>query len=75
MKDLELQVSVQNLLNTNDFYNLPMPNAGVTTTLGQPTPATPGGPLTYSQTSLPSTLVPAPPRTLRVQLRWHDGRP
>ena len=72
--DLELQLSVQNLLNTNNYWNLPMPNAGVTTTLGQAA-GPPGGPLTYSETTLPSTLVPAPPRTLRMQIRWHSGRP
>lgn len=73
-KFLEVQVSVQNLLNTNDFFYLPQPNSGTTTTLGVY-----GSPYcaasTFCQTSLPSTLVPAPPRTLRVQLRWHDGRP
>jgi hypothetical protein len=64
--NFEMQVSIQNLLNTNNFYNLPMPNSGVTVVAGQP-----GGGLT----SLPSTLIPAPPRTLRLQFRWHDGSP
>jgi hypothetical protein len=71
---LEAQVTVQNLLNTNDYYNLPMPNAGVTTTTGQAT-CPPGAACSYYQTTYPSTLVPAPPRTFRVQLRWHMGRP
>jgi hypothetical protein len=71
---VEAQLTVQNLLNTNNFYYLPMPNAGVTTTTGYaPGPA--GGPFNYLQTTVPSTLVPAPPRTLRFQLRWHTGRP
>lgn len=74
-KDLELQISVQNLLNTNDYWNLPMPNAGVTTTVGQAVAAPSGSGLNYIQTTVPSTLVPAPPRTLRMQLRWHYGRP
>ena len=59
---LEAQVSVQNLLNTNNFYNLPAPGAGVTTVVGVK-----GGGLDQS----PSDLIPAPPRTVRVQLRWH----
>lgn len=63
-KNLDLQVAVQNLLNTNNFYNLPMPNSGVSVTAGAG-----GGQLT----SLPSTLVPAPPRTLRLQIGWHSG--
>jgi outer membrane receptor protein involved in Fe transport len=73
-KNLEVQVAVQNLFNTNDFFYLPQPNSGTTTTLGVSGSAY-CGTSTYCQTTLPSTLVPAPPRTLRVQLRWHDGRP
>jgi len=68
--NLELQFSVQNLFNTNDFNYLPMPNAGTTTSLGELNSAG-----NFALTSLPSTLVPAPPRTLRMQLRWHDGTP
>ena len=69
-KYLEAQISVQNLFDTNDFYYLPMPNAGTTTSLGS---LDANG--NFALTSVPSTLVPAPPRTLRFQLRWHDGRP
>ncbi len=72
---LEAQISVQNLLNTNNYYNLPQPNSGVTTTLGQYGPVAPGGSAQYYQTSVPSTLIPALPRTLRFQLRWHIGKP
>ncbi len=61
--EFELQFSVQNLLNTNNFYNLPMPNAGVSTVAEQT-----GGGLT----TLPSSMIPAPPRTLRLQVRWHS---
>lgn len=73
-KTLEAQVSVQNLLNTNNFWNLPMPNAGTTTTTGS-YGAYYCGTVSYCQTSTPSTLVPAPPRTIRFQLRYHYGRP
>jgi hypothetical protein len=69
--NLEAQISVQNLFNTNNFYNLPMPNSGVTTTAGYAA----GTPLAYGQTTYPSTLNPAPPRTFRFQLRWHTGKP
>ena len=74
-RSLEAQISVQNLLNTNNFYNLPMPNSGTTTTLGQYGAPAAGLPAVYSQTTTPSTLIPAPPRTFRFQLRWHFGRP
>jgi len=63
-KTLEVLVSAENLLNTNNFQNLPEPNAGVQT------PAdTSSGLSSYQQ-----TLIPAPPRTVRVQLRLHVGR-
>ena len=76
-KNLEAQLTVQNLLNTNDFYYLPMPNAGTTTTMGEygPPPWNTALPAQYYQTSEPSTLIPTLPRTLRFQLRWHFGRP
>ncbi len=63
-KMLELQVSVQNLLNTNAFSDLPAPNAGVPIVA-----ETSSGLTTYS-----STLLTAPPRTFRLQLRAHMGR-
>ena len=61
---LELQLSVQNLLNTNSFTDLPAPNAGVPIVA-----ETSSGLTTYD-----STLLPVPPRTLRLQLRAHVGR-
>ena len=72
---LEAQFTVQNLLNTNDFYYLPQPNLGTTTTLGQYGPVGPGGTNQYYQTTEPSTLIPTLPRTFRFQLRWHVGKP
>jgi hypothetical protein len=66
---LDLQVSVQNLLNTNTFGNLPAPNLGVPLVAGTTTDG-----VTASQTTYASTLIPAPPRTLRIQLRFHSGR-
>jgi hypothetical protein len=67
--DLELLVSVSNLLNTNSFEYLPAPNAG------EPAIAdivTPSGSL--GQTSYPTALIPATTRTLRGELRVHFGR-
>ncbi|HTX58596.1 MAG TPA: carboxypeptidase regulatory-like domain-containing protein [Verrucomicrobiae bacterium] len=63
---LDAQISVQNLLNTNNFYNLPAPGSGVTTVVGN-------GANGLTQSA--SYLIPAPPRTLRVQLRWHSAEP
>ena len=62
-KSLELQVSVQNLLNTNNFSNLPAPGLGVPVVAENSTGLT-----TYS-----SDLIPPLPRTVRGQLRWHVG--
>jgi outer membrane receptor protein involved in Fe transport len=61
---LEVQLSVQNLLNTNAFSDLPAPNAGVPIVAENSSGLT-----TYA-----STLLPLPPRTLRLQLRAHMGR-
>jgi outer membrane receptor protein involved in Fe transport len=61
---LEVQLSVQNLLNTNAFSDLPAPNAGVPIVAET----------SSGQTSYASTLLPLPPRTLRLQLRAHMGR-
>lgn len=63
-RSLEFLVSVQNLLNTNNFMNLPAPNSGVPLTA-----ATNTGLVSYS-----STLIPTTPRTVRVQMRLHMGR-
>jgi hypothetical protein len=60
----EVQLSVQNLLNTNAFSDLPAPNAGVPIVAET----------SSGQTSYASTLLPLPPRTLRLQLRAHMGR-
>jgi hypothetical protein len=70
-KNVDFQVSVQNLLNTNNFYNLPEPSQGTS----QPANActgvgTPNCGNLYL-TSLPAVLVPAPPRTIRAELRIH----
>jgi outer membrane receptor protein involved in Fe transport len=68
-KNIEFQLSVQNLLNTNSFNYLPAADAGV--------PAvgdyTPDG-VTVAQGSYSTYLIPAPTRTLRLQLRAHLGR-
>jgi outer membrane receptor protein involved in Fe transport len=63
-KDLELQASVENLLNTNNYSNLPEPNAGVPIVAET----------TTGQTTYASVLLPAPPRLLRVQAKVHVGR-
>jgi len=63
-KSLDVQLSVQNLLNTNVFFGLPEYNLGVPQ-IGQ------------SSTGLGSILtplIPAPARTFRLQFRWHIGR-
>jgi outer membrane cobalamin receptor len=62
-RTLELQVSVQNLLNTNNFSNLAAPGLGVPVVAENSTGLT-----RYS-----SDLIPTPPRTVRGQLRWHVG--
>ena len=63
-KTFELQASVQNLFNTNNFSNLPAPNVGVPIVAETNTGLT-----TYS-----SVLLPAPPRTFRLQGELHVGR-
>jgi hypothetical protein len=63
-KSLELQVSIENLLNTNNFSNLPAPNAG------EPLVAA----TSVGQTTYLPDLLPIPPRTIRAQLRLHTGR-
>jgi outer membrane receptor protein involved in Fe transport len=63
-KQLDFQIAVQNLLNTNSYSGLPAPNAGV------PIVAETSSGLTAYQ----STLLPLEPRTVRFQLREHVGR-
>ena len=62
--NVEALLSVQNLLNTNNYDNLPQPNGGVFVVARNAT----------GLTNYQTTLVPAPPRTLRAQLRFHMGR-
>lgn len=67
-RSVEMLVGVENLLNTNVFSNasnLATPNAG--------TPIVASN-ADGSVGSLVPTLVPAPPRTVRVQIRLHTGR-
>jgi hypothetical protein len=63
-RSVELQVAVENLLNTNNFYNLPYSYQGVPLVEGSSTGLTTGT----------STLLPTQPRTVRMQLRFHVGR-
>ena len=58
---VELQLSVTNVLNTNNFSNLPAPGLGVPVVA-----ETSSGLGTYR-----SELIPTPPRTVRVQARMH----
>ena len=67
-KNVEMLVGVENLLNTDVFSNvsnLSTPNEG--------TPIVASNPDGSLGTFVPN-LVPAPPRTIRVQLRLHTGR-
>ena len=70
-RTLDVQVSVQNLLNTNDFYYLPEPGKGV----AQPAAACVNAGANCGGlylTTLSTALIPAPPRTIRLQLNWHS---
>jgi hypothetical protein len=64
----DLNLSVQNLFNTNSFGDLVRPNAGSPFTgensAGQYGPA-------YISGNLPYPLIPAQPRTVRLILSWH----
>jgi len=65
---VEMLVGVENLLNTNVYSNasyLASPNAGAPLVANTST---------GSQTSYVPTLVSAPARTVRVQIRLHTGR-
>jgi hypothetical protein len=68
--DLEAQISVENLFNTNNFYNLPQPGAGTTVPFGSL-----NGAGNFALATGPTTMVPTLPRTFRFQLRWHTGKP
>jgi outer membrane receptor protein involved in Fe transport len=66
--DVEVQVGAENLLNTNVYSNasyLATPNAGTPIVAGQ---------LNGTLGSFTPTLVSAPARTVRVQIRLHTGR-
>jgi len=70
-KTLELQVGVENLLNTNTYNQyLAMPNLGTPLTAA----TTDTNFTSVQQTSFVPTLVSAPPRIVRLQLRLHSGR-
>jgi outer membrane receptor protein involved in Fe transport len=67
-KIFEVQLSVQNLFNNNSFDYLPAPNLGVPVTADYSTDGK-----TITQGSYPTYLLPAPTRTLRMQVRVHLG--
>jgi outer membrane receptor protein involved in Fe transport len=67
-KILEFQVSVQNLFNTNTYNYLPAADAGVPVVGNSSSDGA-----TIQQGSFSTYLIPAPTRTLRVQLRAHIG--
>jgi outer membrane receptor protein involved in Fe transport len=69
-KNVEFQVAVQNLLNMNN-YGAYLPIAGAGTPLVANTTDTHF--TSIQQTSFTPTLVPAPPRTVRLSLRLHVG--
>jgi len=69
-RNLDFQVSAQNALNTNNYgAYLAAPGLGTPLVAGT---ATAKGQL--AQTTFTPTLVSAPPRIVRVQLRVHTGR-
>jgi outer membrane receptor protein involved in Fe transport len=68
-KHLDVSLGVQNLLNTNNYGQyLPIPGAG-TTLVSNTTNSTFSN---IQQVSFPTSLVPAPPRYVRVALTLHD---
>lgn len=70
-KSLDVQVGVENLLNTNTYNQyLAMPNLGTPLTAA----TTDVNFTTVGQTSFVPTLVSAPPRIVRLQVRLHSGR-
>ncbi|MBV8644776.1 MAG: TonB-dependent receptor, partial [Candidatus Eremiobacteraeota bacterium] len=69
-KNIEVQMGVQNLLNTNNFGTyLATPGAGTPIVAGSVDTA--GNEI---QTSFTPIRVSAPPRIIRLQLRYHAGR-
>jgi hypothetical protein len=65
---VDLQFSVQNLLNTNSFSYLPAPNEGVPVTANYTLDGK-----TVEQGTYPSFLIPAATRTARLQVKIHLG--
>ena len=70
-KNLDVIVSSENLFNTNVFGALVRPNAGTPFT-GENNAGQYGS--AYISGNLPYPLIPAPARTVRLQLRFHVGR-
>jgi hypothetical protein len=69
-KNLEFNLSIENLFNTNSYNYLPAPNLGVPAVADY----VPAGSTTIQQGSYPTYLIPAVTRTMRVSLRYHFGR-
>ncbi len=63
-KTLTVGLSVENLFNTNNFNNLPQPGTGVAQV----------GQNANGLASILAPLIPAPPRTIRLQLDYHINR-
>jgi len=68
-QDLDLNLSIENLLNTNSYNYLAAPNLGVPAVGDVSSNGT-----TIQQASFPTYRIPAATRTLRVALRAHVGR-
>jgi hypothetical protein len=66
---LDAQLSISNLLNTNSYGDLVLPNAG-TPVLGENNKGQYGN---YVG-STPFPLIPVQPRNVRLQFRWHVNR-
>jgi outer membrane receptor protein involved in Fe transport len=69
-KNVEIQIGVQNLLNTNNFGTY-------LATIGAGTPIVAGsvdGNGNEIQTSFIPSRISAPPRIIRAQIRFHSGR-
>lgn len=72
-RTLDVQVSVQNLLNSNNWYNLPEPYRGVAQPASECSSFNAGGACTgVGLTTVYTPLIPAPPRTVRLELTWHE---
>jgi hypothetical protein len=67
--DLDFNLSIENLFNTNSYNYLPAPNAGVPAVADFTTDGK-----TIQQASYSTYLIPAVTRTLRVSLRYHFNR-